>query len=169
MKNWYVLHVRTGEETAVRDLIRKNLPSVDAIAPQRLMRERKNGIWKEWIRTVFVGYVFVQSIMNPEMYYKLTGLTGVINILKDASSSPTPVPLEEMDFVLRFAKEDDLAGISDLVVDGDRVKVISGPLQGYEGQIVKVDKRRFRAKVCFNLMGQEKFIELGINVVEKKV
>lgn len=166
-KSWYVLHVRTGEETTIRDLIRRNLPFAQALAPQRLMRERKEGKWSEKVRTLFQGYVFVYSIMTPEMYYKLTDITGVINILKGASSSPTPVPDEEMRFILRFAVDNDLVGISDLVVDGDNIKVTSGPLEGYEGQIVKVDKRRFRAKVKFELMGQEKFIELGINVLEK--
>jgi len=73
-----------------------------------------------------------------------------------------------MKFVLRFAKDDDW-GMSDLVMEGDNIKVVSGPLEGYEGQIVKVNKRNLRARVKFTLMGQEKFIDLGINVVEKKV
>jgi hypothetical protein len=38
-------HVRTGEETAIKDLIRGNR-GVDALAPRRIMRERKNGDWK---------------------------------------------------------------------------------------------------------------------------
>lgn len=167
-KEWYVLHVRTGEETTVKDLIKRDIASANALAPRRIMRERKNGEWKDVMRTVFQGYVFVRCIMDTEMYYKLSGLPGVIKIMRGASDSPAPVPEEEMKFVLRFAKDDDW-GMSDFVMEGDNIKVVSGPLEGYEGQIVKVNKRNFRARVKFTLMGQEKFIDLGINVIEKKV
>lgn len=167
-KQWYVLHVRTGDETAVKDLIKRDIASVDALAPRRIMRERKNGDWKNVMRTVFQGYVFIRCFMNTEMYYKVSGLPGVIKIMRGAYDSPAPVPEEEMKFVLRFVKDDDW-GMSDIIMEGDNIKVISGPLEGYEGQIVKVNKRNFRARVKFTLMGQEKFIDLGINVVEKKV
>lgn len=162
-----MLHVRTGEETTVRDLIKRDI-FIDALAPRRILRERKDGKWHDTIRIVFPGYVFIRCSMDTQMYYKVSGLPGVIKIMRGGYDSPAPVPEEEMRFVLRFAKDDEW-GMSDLVIEGDNIKVVSGPLEGYEGQIVKVNKRNFRAKVKFTLMGQEKFIELGINVVEKKV
>jgi len=82
MKQWYVLQVRTGEETKIKDYIKRDLPEVDVLAPLRLMKERKDGIWKERLMIVFQGYVFVKSIMTPEMYYKLSGIPGVITILR---------------------------------------------------------------------------------------
>lgn len=167
MLEWYVLHVRTGEEIKIRDYIKKEFQEFKALAPQREIKERKDGKWKIKIRTLFQSYVFVKSTMDAEAYYKLSNISGVINILKGAGSSPTPVPEDEMHMVLRLTQESDLVGISDLVFDGDKVKVTRGVLEGYEGQIIKVDKRRFRAKVKFTLMGQDKFIELGINVIEK--
>lgn len=105
--------------------------------------------------------------MLPEEYYKLSNINGVINVLRGAAPSPTPIPEEEMYFVLRLTQESDIVGITDIIIDGDKIRVKNGPLMGYEGQIVKVDKRRFRAKVKFTLLGREKFIELGINVIEK--
>jgi len=167
LREWYVLQVRTGEEAAIRDYIKRKLPGINALAPQREMKERKDGKWKIRIRTLFKGYVFVNCNMAVEEYYMLNNITGVISILKGAASSPTPVPEEEMCFVLRLTKDDDLVGITDIVLVGDKVKVASGVLEGYEGQIIKVDKRHFRAKVKFSLMGQEKVIELGIKLVEK--
>lgn len=167
MTKWYVLHVMTGEEISVRDYIRKKMPGIKALAPQREMKERKGGEWKIRKRTMFPGYVFVNCPMAIDEYYRLSNIYGVISILKGASSSPASVPEDEMNFILKVTEEDDLVGIMNMVIDGDKVKVISGALQGYEGQIVKVDRRRFRAKVKFTLMGQEKFVELGVNVVEK--
>jgi len=40
-------------------------------------------------------------------------------------------------------------------------------LVGLEGQIVKVDARRFRVKVNIFLMNEPRLVELGLNVIEK--
>ncbi|MDP4092586.1 MAG: antiterminator LoaP [Bacillota bacterium] len=167
LAEWYVLHVRTGEETNVRDYIKREIPQIKALAPRREMKERKDGIWRTRIRTLFPGYVFINSLMTVDEYYKLSNIGGVINILKGASSSPSPIPEEEMEIILRLSRDNDLVGITDLVIDGDNIKVVTGPLEGYEGQILKVDRHRLRARVKFTLLGQEKCVDLGINVIEK--
>lgn len=166
MNKWYVLHVITGEEAEVRNRLRRKIPYMRTLAPVRKMKERKSGVWRYKCRALFPGYVFVNCTMTDSEYYDLKNTSGVIKILP-GSSSPSPVPGNEMQIILRLTEEKDLVGLSDVVFAGDKVKVVSGPLLGFEGQIVKVDRRRFRAKVMFSLLGQEKFIELGINVVEK--
>lgn len=169
IKGWYVLHVRTGDELKVLEQIRKDLPGVPALVARQTVRERKGGQWTDKEKLLFPGYVFACAAMTPEVYYRLTGLPGVMGILRGASNVPTPVPDSEMRFVLRFAKDGEVPGISDLVMDGDRVRVVSGPLQGYEGQIVKLEKRRYRARIRLSLMGREQEIEMSVNIIEKTV
>lgn len=167
MDNWYVIHVLTGKELDVKDVLQKE--GFKSLVPRRNLRERKNGKWREVERLLFPGYVFVSVEMTENNYYFISGIPGVIDILRGASSSPEPVPFDEMQVIFRLTRNGDMVGISDVLFDGDSVKVLSGPLQGYEGLIVKVDKRRFRAKVKFLLAGLEKFVELGINAISKIV
>lgn len=165
MDDWYVLHVLTGKELDVKGCLLKE--GFKSLVPRRKLREQKDGKWHEIERLLFPSYVFVNTMMTDEKYYKVSEIPGVINILRGAANSPLPVPLEEMQVIFSFTKEGDLVGISDIFIDGETVRVISGALVGFEGLILKVDKRRFRAKVRFNFADQEKVVELGINVLDK--
>lgn len=166
MLSWYVLHVKTGDEKEVMAAFKKALPSNKILVPQRILKERNNGIWKTVIKTTFPGYVFVQVFMDAEMYYKLNGLPHIIKILGN-ESGPLPVPEDEMKVIFMLSYEEDPLGISDVYIEGSEIKVISGPLQGFIGKIAKVDPRRFRAKVNIELMGELRVVELGINVITK--
>lgn len=167
MDNWYVIHVLTGKELDVKSSVQKE--GFKALVPRRILREKRKGKWREVERLLIPGYVFVSVEMSDKNYYSISGFPGVIDILRGASNSPDPVSFKEMQVIFRLTRDGDMVGISDVFLDGDSVKVLSGPLEGYEGLIVKVDKRRFRAKVKFNLIGLEKFVELGVNVISKIV
>lgn len=160
-----MLHVLTGEELEVKKVAQKN--GFNVIVPRRILKEQKNREWKSVERILIPGYVFVQAEMTAENYYTLEAVPGLINILRGASADPEPVPENEMKVIFSLTRDSDLVGISDIYYEGQDIKVASGPLQGMEGNIVKVDKRRFRAKVKFTIAGNEKVIELGINVLNK--
>ncbi len=72
-----------------------------------------------------------------------------------------------MQLVLNLSLRDDPLEISNVILEGSEVNVVSGPLEGFIGKIEKIDPRRFRAKVKIELMGEERIVELGINIVEK--
>jgi len=166
-RKWYVLHVLTGRELDVKS--RALDAEFNCLVPRRKMKERKGGIWKEVEKLLIPGYVFVEAQMTDEEYYRLKGITGVIDILRGASNYPTPLTQDEVQVILSLTKEGDLVGLSDVFINGDKVEIISGPLVGLQGNIKKVDKRRFRAKIAFTLAGQEKTVEIGINVIRKTV
>lgn len=164
MDNWYVLHVLTGNELDVKKSAEK---MYKAIVPRRLLNERKFGVWETVERVLMPGYVFVQTEMQATDYYELTSIPGVINILEGASGCPEPIREDEMKTIFSLTRDGDLVGISDIFQEGQDIKVINGPLQGFEGNIIKVDRRRFRAKVKFTVAGNEKVIELAVNVLNK--
>ncbi len=161
---WYALHVATGQEYDVLKICKRNF---EVLLPRRKLKEQKNGKWKDVVKVLFPGYIFVKSEMTTGEYYKLEGISGVIKILRGANSIPTPIPEYEMNLVMRFCPLDDMIGISSIVKENDEVKVIDGPLVGMEGQIIKVDARRFRAKVRFTVLGNEKIVDMGVNVIKK--
>lgn len=165
MSRWYALHVRTGEELDVKKAIEKKVGCM-ALVPQRTLKERKKGFWHKVTRTVFPGYVFIKTDMEPKTYYKISRIPSLISILgkdREKFKGVEDIPEEEMQVVFRFAD----CSISDVYIEGEKVIVASGPLKGYEGQIVKIDKRRFRAKVNISLMGEPRLVELGINFITK--
>ena len=166
MSDWYVLHVKTGNELNVVNWIKILYPDIRMLTPQRILKERHEGKWKLVTRTLFPGYVFILVHLSVDMYYYLNSVPNVIKILGD-NKIPKPVPEEEMQLVLKLSWRDDPLEISNVILEGSEVNVVSGPLEGFIGKIEKIDPRRFRAKVKIELMGEERIVELGINIVEK--
>jgi transcriptional antiterminator NusG len=166
MDNWYVMHVSTGNEIEILNIIKRDIPEAVALVPQRIMKERKDGKWKIQNKVLFPGYVFIGVLLDAAMYYRLDAIPHMIRFL-GSSDGPEPVPEYEMAIVLRLSGDGDPLGISDIYYEGSRIVVKSGPLEGMEGQIIKVDARRFRAKVNISLMGEQRVVELGVNVIDK--
>jgi len=52
--------------------------------------------------------------------------------------------------------------------ENDRICVKSGPLQGLEGFVVKVDKRKQRAKISLDFANENFVIDLAFNILEEK-
>ena len=160
MADWYVLHAKTAKELEISRRVKE--VGMQALVPRRQMIERRQGAVRAVIRNLFPGYVFVNTALSAEDYYRLTSISGVIRIL-----GPRPVPAEQINRVLRLAQEDDLVGISQVLCENGRVMVVSGPLKGLEGQIVKLDRRKGRAKVSIPLFDDFKMVELSVDVLKK--
>lgn len=167
MNKWYVLHVKTGNEHDTTRWIKKFLPNTRFLVPQRELKERHNGKWETVVKDVFPSYVFINVEMDVNNYYKLTSIPYLIRILGN-DKTPEAVPESEMELVFMLAGvEGSPLSISNVLVEGTKIEVVSGPLIGFAGKVIKIEPRRFRAKVLISLMGEDRIIELGINVVKK--
>lgn len=160
---WYVLHVMTGEEMTVKDALIKGITGIKALVPKRKIKERRRGIVQEVVKTLFPSYVFVQMKLDDKNYYAAREIPGVFNFL--GSTGPAAVPGEQMANVLRWCDGDELIGLSRVEI-GEDIKVIDGPLKGMEGRIIRIDKRKGRAKVKLTLFQEEKEIDLGIEIIQ---
>lgn len=166
MDSWYVFHVKTGFEEKIKFEINRGLhgaygivPTEICIVPRRMMNERKSGLYKTVIRTLFPGYIFIKTNLDAKKYYEITKMPGVIKLLGQPQD-------DEMDRILTIIGKEDLIGISDILISDGKVKVTSGPLVGQEGKIIKVDRRKGRAKVNLSMLGEPKIVELSVNVLK---
>jgi len=53
-----------------------------------------------------------------------------------------------------------------VLIKGGSVVVVDGPLTSMEGLIVDINRRKARAKVRLNFMGEPRIVELGISVLQ---
>jgi transcriptional antiterminator NusG len=161
---WYVVQALTGKEKAIRDRIKRLEINISAVVPERSMLERRQGSWRNVQRVLFPGYVFIPTEdLNDHIYCVVKSVPGVIRFL----GRPTPILEKEVTYLLRWSIDGDPLGLSEVLVAGTKVEVISGPLKGLEGQILKLDARRFRAKVNISLMGEPRIVELAANIIKK--
>jgi transcriptional antiterminator NusG len=171
--DYYAMQVKTrGEEKFIR-LFRAQHPEITLPLhfPQRCLDLRRGGKIIPSRLPVFPGYVFLElaeseNILDYQWFFRKTN--GFYRFLR-SNQDIAPLQNRDLALVLHFIREvGPLAGISKVVFDEDsRIVVISGPLSGLEGRIVKVDKRKRRAKIKLDLYGDSFCIDLAFEVLVK--
>ena len=165
---WHVLFVNTNQEEKVKKILEKEMgDEYQFIVPTRELRERKNGKWHIAKRKLFPCYVLIKAIMNIEVYYKLKKVHGIIKLLRNEDEVLIVSEKELKVLKILIDNNDNNIGISKLYKENDDIKIIEGPLSGLEGQIIKIDSRKGRAKVNLSFMNEERIVELGIELVDK--
>ncbi|MBN2557799.1 MAG: antiterminator LoaP [Clostridia bacterium] len=167
-KQWYVLFVKTGSEERIkRDLSARFESGPAFYVPRKLMKERKDGKWHNVIRPLFPGYVLVHGEITTESYYALKEVLDIYFILKDGCK-PLQISEAEILPIMHLLNDGgDVIGTSDIIMEGDRIFVKSGPLQAFDGNILSVNHRKGRAKVRFCIAEQEKIVELSVNILSR--
>jgi transcriptional antiterminator NusG len=138
--------------------------------PKRALEIRKGGKKQLKVSPIFPGYIFLESeniLSDLDTYWAVRRTPGFVRFLRD---NITPVPLPEKDerLLLYFMSFGPRADTSTVTFDeNDRIVVLEGPLKGLEGSIVKVDRRKGRAKVLLDMCQTGFFIDLGFKAVER--
>jgi len=170
--SWYAIFVETGYEDDVCLFIDKvkyylfDDIQYNLLIPKRKIYERKQGIRKEVIRRMFPGYVLLETERIIEFYRKVRESPHIIKFLKDGRDF-LEVDMKEMAPILRMTNKEGLIGISQALIENDKIIITEGPLLGREGIIKKIDKRKGRAKVEFLINHNSILIDLGIDIFRK--
>lgn len=164
-KNWYAIFVLTGEEDNVKERLQYRFGDKYRITvPKRKLRERKDGSWRDIIRVMFPGYILINGTFDVEEYNKFKNVPGLIKLLC-SGYEPIRIPQVEIDIISRLVVNDDTIDFSRIFIENGKVTVVDGPLLSMEGQILSVDKRKGRAKVRLQFLGEERTVELGVSVL----
>jgi transcription termination/antitermination protein NusG len=164
--NWYALFVLTGQEEKVRQRLNYRFSNeFNLLVPKRHLRERKNGVWRNILRTVFPGYVLVNGEIDPHQYYRMMDVPGILKLLKSEWDF-LKVDSKEMEDLSRLLCSDEVIGFSRLFIKDGKVTVVEGPLKSFEGKIADINHRKGRAKVMVNFMGEPRVVELGVSMLE---
>ena len=169
--NFYALQAKTkGEEKFMR-LFRGQYPdiSLPLYFPQRYLDIRRAGKIIPSKHAVFPGYVFLELSEDDNIYRYLPAFKkteGFYRFLK-SNRDISPLQKRDLELVLHFIKIGPVIGKSKVYFDeNSRIVVLHGPLFGLEGRIVKVDKRKKRAKINLDLYDNSFFIDLAFDVIK---
>ena len=164
---WYSVFVKTGDEDNVRKRLEYRFTdrNFNVFVPKRMLRERKNGLWETKIRSLFPGYILMKGLLGCSEYYLTKNVPGLIRLLRDNTMFYEIVP-DEMKILGKLICNGEIIGSSRILFKSGRVVVVDGPLLGLEGLIESVDKRKGRAKVKFNLIGELRLVDLAVDVIQ---
>lgn len=169
--NYYVVQVRTGMEEDFVKADKKQNPNsgeeYSILLPRRVLNIKRRGkVFKE-ISPVFKGYVFVEAEeLTDQIYSLLKNVKGFYRVLPD-NKDRKALYGRDLDILNHFIRFDCLADISVAVFDeNDRIKILEGPLMGLEGQIIKVDRRKGRAKVLLDAYNESFPIDFAFRALD---
>ena len=173
--NYYAIQVRPrGEGRFMRlfDALHPQArPLFSVHFPRRTLSVRRKGVVRPSVLAVFPGYLFVEAeqqdvAAESRLFRRTEGFRRFLPSNRDIK----PLAGRDLELVLHFVKKTGLvAGISRVRFDeNSRITVTDGPLRGLEGMIVKVDKRKRRAKVRLSLYEEAFTVDLAFEVMEER-
>jgi transcriptional antiterminator NusG len=139
--------------------------------PKRRIDIRRKGVVNKSTTAVFPGYIFLEMENREEItahHWSFRRTDGFFRFLR-SNQNILPLSGRDLELVLHFIqKVGPLAGISKVTFDeNSRIVVIDGPLSGLEGKIIKVDKRKGRAKIKLDLYDDSFTIDLAFEAINK--
>jgi transcription termination/antitermination protein NusG len=170
--NYYAMQVKTRSEDtyiklALLSVDREPSGAVRLLFPRRKMPVRKRGAMKSELQPVFPGYVFleVEGELSTDLYWSLRTTPGFFRFLPE-NALAKPLEGRDLSMLRHFLSFGPVAESSKVTFDAqDRIQVVSGPLKGLEGRIIKVDKRKGRAKIKLDLYDESFLIDLAFEQI----
>jgi transcriptional antiterminator NusG len=171
MTDYYAIQVKTRGELKYLRLLRALHPELTMPIhfPQRILDIRRAGKIVASKSAIFPGYVFAELEDTESMlryHWDFRRTDGFFRFLR-SNQDIAPLQGKDLEVVLHFIKNvGPLAGKSKVVFDEhSRIVVVEGPLSGLEGKIIKVDKRKGRAKIKLDLYDDSFSIDLAFEVL----
>ena len=167
---WVVAQVMSGKEEEVRKTCADMLPKdvlEDVFVPRQVRLKKYKGEWRRERRPLYSGYVFMVT-RDPEALEKaLIKVPGRHRLLK-ADDIILTVSEEEKAFLRRLGGSENLVDISVGYKEGDRIKILSGPMVGLEGDIIHVDRHKRLVTINVSLFGRMVKTTLGLELTFKE-
>jgi len=176
MFRWYVINTYSGHENKVRQNLEHRIQSMHmrnrfrrVVVPTDQVMETKDGQKVQTEKRVLPGYVLVNMDLDDDAWTLVKNTPGVTGFV-GAGSPPAPLPLSqgEVDRILHTgtgAAERARAQVEFTL--GESVKVTSGPLSDFDGEIVDVNPDQQKLKVLVDIFERQVPVELAFDQVKK--
>ncbi len=172
-KKWYVLHTYVGKEKKVKEAIEKFLEDSDLkeyfgeiIIPSHktfVIRDGKKVV-KE--KKIFPNYILMEMNMTPETYQFVLRLPATTKFL-GGNKTPKPLSEKEVNRILGVKRDKDSVSSGMKFIVGDRIKIIDGPFDDFEGGIERIIEDKEKLVVNVTVFGRITPVEVGFSQVEK--
>jgi transcriptional antiterminator NusG len=174
-KRWYVVHAYSGFEKSVQKALRERVERSDVadlfgqiMVPVEEVVDIKNGRRSITERKFFPGYVLVEMEMTDDTWHLVKSTPKVTGFVGGTANRPAPISKKEVDAIMQQIQE----GVEKpkpkvLFEVGERVRVIDGPFNDFNGSVDEVNYERNKLRVSVQIFGRDTPVELEFSQVEK--
>ncbi len=177
-KRWYAVHVMTGQEEKVKQLLERRAKAFGLgekigriVIPKEREMPSHRGAGE---RRIFPGYILIELVLDEETWHlvrRTPGVTGFVGVQEgktEKSGMPLIQPLrdQEVEGILRMIGEE-VARPRPIWHKGEMVRIRMGPFADTVGRIEEVNSQRQTLVVMVNLLGRETPVEVDFAQVER--
>ena len=166
---YYVLWTTTGKEEKTRQMISEFVDHAlytRCVIPYKLKRHYF-GSKSELVKMLlFPSYVFVETERIEEFIQAINWFPG-FNVILHTDDFYCPIYKHEEYFLQKLLNDHDIIDISEGYLEGDQIRVTSGPLLGQEGHIKRVNRRKGIAVLEMHLFNRTTEVSLGLDLISK--
>ncbi|MBR1821999.1 MAG: hypothetical protein IJ769_10300 [Clostridia bacterium] len=137
----------------------------DAFSPKIVQRKWIKGTCHEEIRDYLPGYVFVYSEQPITEFREIRLMEGVLRYLGQRDDGYQLMG-DDRRFAEMLYANNGTIGIMKAYQEGDRVKLAKDMLGDFEGEIIKLDRRKGRAQVQYNFDGNSYKVWVGYEMID---
>jgi len=174
MFRWYVINTYSGHENKVKANLEHRIVSMNqtprfrrVIVPTEQVVETKDGQKVQTEKRVLPGYVLVNMDMSDEAWTVVKNTPGVTGFV-GSGTKPVPLSQPEVDRILHTGSASAVAQRSQVEFQlGESVKITSGPLADFDGEITDVNPDAQKLQVMVNIFERQVPVEVGFDNVKK--
>jgi transcriptional antiterminator NusG len=159
----YCIFCKTGSEKHIAELINKKDKRIQAIAPTRVLQEKRQGRWEQREQILLPGYVllYAEEVIQIELRAEIPNLYKILNY----ESGLRELQGMDYEYSMWIYRHHGNITASKVLTEGRNVKVLDGPLLDCFGTIVKLDKHKRRVWVEFQFDGQNRVVSLSAECI----
>ncbi len=173
-KKWYIVHTYSVQEGRAKQALLERAAALgmesafdEILIPEESFVELVKGQKKTSKRKFFPGYILVHMDLNDETWHVVKGTPKVTGFVGGGTQPPS-ISDEEVAKMTQQMKEG-AAKPKPLVsfMDGESVRVISGPFANFSGFIGEVLEEKEKLRVMVQVFGRATPVVLDYSSVEK--
>ena len=172
MFRWYVINTYSGHENKVKHNLEHRVETMSqnrnvrqVVVPTEQVSEVKDGKKETKDQRTMPGYVLVNMELTDDAWSLVKNTPGVTGFV-GADRKPVPLTKDEVDRLLHRETAERPRTQAQFAI-GETVKVISGPLSDFSGEIAEINEDGAKLKVLVSIFGRETPVEVGYDQVKK--
>jgi transcription termination/antitermination protein NusG len=172
MFRWYVINTYSGHENKVKQNLEHRVHTMgqernvrQVVVPTEQISEMKDGQKVSTEKRTMPGYVLVNMEMTDDAWGLVKNTPGVTGFV-GSRNKPIPLSKVEVDRLLHRETAERPRTRAQFSI-GESVKVISGPLADFSGEIAEINEDAAKLKVLVSIFGRETPVEVNYDQVKK--
>ncbi|MGZ5311977.1 MAG: transcription termination/antitermination protein NusG [Solirubrobacterales bacterium] len=172
MFRWYVINTYSGHENKVKHNLEHRVHTMgqernvrQVVVPTEQVSEMKDGQKTLTEKRTMPGYVLVNMEMTDDSWGLVKNTPGVTGFV-GSRNKPIPLSKVEVDRLLHRETAERPRTRAQFSI-GESVKVISGPLADFSGEIAEINEDAAKLKVLVSIFGRETPVEVNYDQVKK--